>query len=45
MSIRSTSLYIAILSSAAAAGYILARLIIVMRKHRQPARFELKRTA
>jgi hypothetical protein len=45
MSIRTASLYIAILSSAAAAGYAIARLVIILRRRRQPAPFELKRTA
>jgi hypothetical protein len=45
MSLRSASFCIAILSSAAAAGYALSRLIVILRRHRQPAPFELKRTA
>ncbi|MBV8531637.1 MAG: hypothetical protein JO104_09990 [Candidatus Eremiobacteraeota bacterium] len=45
MSIRSASLYLAIVSSAAAAGYAIARLIVILRRRRQPTPFELKRTA
>jgi hypothetical protein len=45
MSIRSASLYLAILSSAAAAGFAISRVIVIMRRRRQPAPFELKRTA